>query len=99
MKVYIVGKVTGVPAQDLVRKFDKAKEVIRAYGDEPVSPIDNVDADSSWSEAMKICIPLLISCDAYYCIDKPHTTAGGMIEVTIAGWLGIEKRNEIYLNF
>lgn len=92
-KVYIIGKVTGLPRLDALTKFAKAKDLIKRMGDIAISPMDFVPVDTSWNAAMKICIPLLLGCDFIYCIDDARTTVGGHIEKTIAGWVGIGEIN------
>ena len=90
-KIYIIGKVTGVDQQNLSLKFEVASQRLRIGGYEPVCPLDYVAANLSWHEAMRICIPLLISCQGYITIDPPHTTPGGLVEETIARWLQMPK--------
>lgn len=90
-KVYIVAKITGLPEEEVIAKYAAAKSVVEAHGYEAVLPIDHVPVSSDWHAAMRICIPLMLSCDAYTCIDKVHTTAGGMIEDTIGQWMQIPR--------
>lgn len=90
-RVYIVAKVTGLSV-DLVRiKYERAKELVRQYGYEPVSPIDYITPDVDWHRAMRICIPLMLSCDAYTVIDPVHLTPGGLIEDTIGQWVNLPR--------
>ena len=88
-RVYIIGKVTGLPRLEALTKFARAKDIIKRMGDIAISPVDCVPAEADWNTAMKICIPLLLGCDHIYCIDDVHSTVGGFIEKTIAGWLDI----------
>lgn len=90
-KVYIVAKVTGLSI-DLVRlKYERAKELVRGFGYEPVSPIDFIPPNTDWHTAMRHCIPLMLSCDAYTVIDPVHTTPGGLIEDTIGQWVNLPR--------
>ena len=40
-KIYISGKITGLPVREAIAKFRSAAEKIRRFGFEPVSPFDN----------------------------------------------------------
>jgi len=88
-KVYIIAKVTGLAEFEVRNKYENAKVLVQSFGYEPVSPIDFVPATSDWHAAMRICIPLLLSCDAYTIIDPVHLTPGGLIEDTIAKWVNL----------
>ena len=90
-RVYIIAKITGLPVPEVVIKYAEAKARLQSYGYSPISPIDYVPVNTDWHAAMRICIPLLLKCDAYILIDEPHTTPGGLIEDTIAGWVGIPR--------
>ena len=94
-RVYIIAKITGQNQLEVALKYQNAKFLLQSFGYEPVSPIDHVPADADWHAAMRICIPLLLGCDSYIVVDALHTTPGGMIEDTIAGWVGIPR---IYLS-
>lgn len=90
-KVYIVAKVTGLSDEIVALKYERAKQLVRSFGYEPVSPIDYIPANTPWHTAMRICIPLMLSCDAYTVIDDLHTTTGGLIEDTIAYWTNFPR--------
>lgn len=90
-RVYIIAKVTGLPISEVMEKYEKAKSIIRESGHYPVSPVDHVPQGSDWVTAMRICIPLMLSCDYITAIDDVNTTAGGLVEYTIAGWLKIPR--------
>ncbi len=90
-RVYLIAKVTGLNPELVAEKYAKAKALFFGLGYEPVAPTDHCTPDTEWHEAMKICIPLLCSCDFYALLDDPSTTVGGMIENTIAGWVRIPQ--------
>lgn len=90
-RVYMVAKISGIPKVELDYKYHEAKKILEGHGYEAVSPVDHVPAPTNWHEAMRICIPLMIGCEAYTCIDEPHTTAGGLVEDTIANWIRLPK--------
>ena len=90
-KVYIVAKISGLPEAVVKAKYDRAKEVVRSHGYEPVSPIDYISPTTDWHTAMRICIPLMLQCGAYTIVDPVHTTPGGLIEDTIGQWVNLPK--------
>ena len=94
-RVYIIAKVTGLSQLEVSMNYQNAKVLVQSFGYEPVSPVDYVPLNTDWHSAMRICIPLLLNCDAYIVVDALHTTPGGLIEDTIAGWVGLPR---IYLS-
>lgn len=90
-KVYIVAKISGLSEALVKLKYGRAKELVRAHGYEPVSPIDFIPVDTDWHAAMRICIPLMLQCGAYTVIDPVHTTPGGLIEDTIGQWVNLPR--------
>lgn len=50
-KIYISGKITGLPVREAIAKFRSAAEKIRRFGFEPVSPFDNgLPLEADWAE-------------------------------------------------
>lgn len=90
-RIYLVAKVTGLPPREVRAKYATFKKILEDHGYEGVAPTDHVNPNSDWHSAMKVCIPLLISCDYYMIIGETHTSAGATIEVTIAEWLQIPR--------
>lgn len=90
-RVYLVAKVSGLPTAEVAFKYDEARKVVEAYGYEAVIPTECVPANTSWHRAMRLLIPIMLQCDAYTLVDEPHTTAGGLIEDTIANWVQLPK--------
>ena len=90
-RIYLVAKVTGLPPREVRSKYAAYKKILEESGYEAVIPTEHVHPDSRWHAAMKVCIPLLISCDYYMTIGEPHTSTGATIEVTIAEWLQIPR--------
>jgi hypothetical protein len=89
--VYLVAKVSGVDKREVQHKYEEAKKIVSGHGYYPISPIDHVPDSASWHEAMRICIPLMLSCNYYTLVDDPLTTVGGFIEETLAQWTKFPK--------
>ena len=50
-KIYISGKITGLPVRAPIAKVRSAAEKIRRFGFEPVSPFDNgLPLEADWAE-------------------------------------------------
>ena len=65
-KIYISGKITGLPVREAIAKFRSAAEKIRRFGFEPVSPLllrcDAIylldDYEKSEGARIELCIAL-----------------------------------------
>jgi len=90
-RVYLIAKVSGLPEAEVFLKYESARTVVESYGYEAVIPTDIIPPNTSWHYAMRLLIPIMLQCDAYTLIDEPWTTAGGLIEDTIANWVLLPK--------
>ena len=64
MKCYISGKISGLLSEQVTAKFRQAEQQIRAFGHEPVNPLDNgVDKEASWNEHFVADVALLLEWD------------------------------------
>jgi len=91
MKIYIAGKITGLPYEKVVEKFNERSEIIRSRGHEPVSPIDvsPFKPSKEWHDYMIDCIGALLMCDGIYMISNWGQSKGARIEYQIAKELGL----------
>lgn len=84
-KVYISGKISGLPVQEAIAKFKAAAAKIRRFGFEPVSPLDNgLPAEADWTEHMGRDITLLLRSDAIYLLADYEESEGALIELCVA---------------
>ena len=75
----------------MTAKFRQAEQQIRAFGHEPVNPLDNgVDKEASWNEHFVADVALLLECDAIYLLKDWEASKGARIEATIAEECGLE---------
>ena len=64
MKVYIAGKVSGLPVGETFIKFAQAEWWLKAGGHEVVNPLRLCSSKWTWEQCMRVCIPELMKCDA-----------------------------------
>lgn len=92
MKIYISGRISGLPYEEVKENFKRAEEYLRAQGYETVSPLDlSPDPSLSWEEHMKKDIAGMMQCDAIYMIDGWEKSRGAMLEHYIALQLGMKE--------
>lgn len=91
MKIYISGKISGLPTEDVKAKFEKAEKQVEAFGHLPVNPFSNGLAnDASWEEHMAKDIYMLLGCDGIYLLKDWSDSVGSRIEAYIAQERGFE---------
>ena len=84
-KIYIAGKVTGLPHDEVYAKFANMQTNLESVGFEVANPITIVNNEqATWLEAMKICIAELLTCDAVYLLPCHHNSKGALIEKQLA---------------
>lgn len=89
-QIYISGQITGLPYNETYEKFEKAEELIRAIGLEPVNPMKNgLDPNESWANHMVADIKMLIHCDAILMLSDWVHSRGARIEKKIAEEAGM----------
>lgn len=90
-KIYIAGKIGGLPDAEYKSNFEQAKIECERMGFTPVSPVDLPhEHDQSWSSYMKEDIRELTKCDAVYALRNWIDSPGARIEIRIANDLKIE---------
>lgn len=91
MKIYVSGKISGLPIVEVREKFEKAKRYLETLGYEVVSPLDNgLPEGATWAEHMIADIALLFTCDAIYMLSDWLSSKGAMIEKSIAQVQGMK---------
>lgn len=89
MKVYISGKVSGLPYETAVENFAKAAERINEMGHEAVNPLEGEPQGLTWEQYMRRDIAKMMGCDAIYTLPNWHDSKGAILEVMIASELGM----------
>lgn len=90
-KIYIAGKISGLPKETYEAAFRGAAVEAAALGYQAVLPIDLLhDHDKSWEAHMKEDIRAMMQCDAVYAMRSWASSKGAVIEVTLAKSLGLK---------
>jgi len=91
MKVYISGKISGLPLKIVEEKFKRHFSFLKMKGFNPVNPIDisPFDASKDWHDYMIEDIAVLLKCDAIYMLKDWGQSRGARIEYQIAKELGL----------
>lgn len=90
-KIYIAGKVSGLPYDVSYRNFMLAEIKLINRG-ETVNPMRICKAHWSWLRCMIVCVwNLTMKCDRIYLLNNWHKSKGARIEV----WFAILVKKEI----
>jgi hypothetical protein len=87
-KVYISGKITGLPFSEALAKFRRAEIYILEQGDEQFNPM--LTFYDNWNEAMVYCIENLLNCDEILMLHDWKDSKGARIEHFIAETIGMK---------
>lgn len=80
--IYIAGKVTGLPENEVAVKFATAARILRNIRMLPINPIELVNNPRErWWLAMRKCIAALMTVDAVYALPDTGKSRGAMIEL------------------
>lgn len=90
MKVYIAGKVGGLPLAQVFIKFSSAEFRLRRQGHEVVNPVRVCSQSWSWEHCMRVCLKELIDCDAVCALEDWGESKGAKIEMYVAESLGLK---------
>lgn len=86
-KIYIAGKVSGLPFIDLTRKFGSVEKTLREQGYNPINPLNIVLGGQDWEPAMRRCIAALVECDEIFMLHDWKQSPGARLEHEIASKL------------
>ena len=88
--VYLAGPVTGIPRKQVERNFNKYRSFYQTRGFGVISPIDQIDENVTWQEAMKIALTLMMQCDFIFMLPGWESSLGACMEKEIADKVGIK---------
>ena len=85
MRIYISGKITGLPFREVEHKFQSAQNFLEGFGFEVVSPLKNgLSQSHTWQQHIVRDIELLLPCEAIYMLDDWVDSVGAGIEYDVA---------------
>lgn len=87
--VYIAGKVTGLPINQVIANFAKAQIKLVDAGYFVINPTQLVHPEANWKHAMRICLSFLPHADFIYLLDNWEQSEGAKWENQTAKRLGI----------
>jgi hypothetical protein len=91
MKVYISGKITGLPIEEAKAKFERAEWLLDDIGLQPVNPLKNgLSLHDSWEKHIVRDIELLLECDGILMLTTWMGSKGANIAYFIAKKKGME---------
>lgn len=89
MRIYIAGKMTGLPELNFPAFHAEAAR-LRALGHEVINPTEiNPDQHMTWLECMRTDIAALVFCDAIQLLPGWQNSKGATLEHHIAERLGL----------
>lgn len=93
-KVYICGKMTGMPDFNYPY-FNKKANELRLAGYKVYNPAE-VDSDDSfeWEDYMREAVKMLLECDILYVLDGYESSKGANVEIDLAKILNIRVVTE-----
>jgi len=92
MKIYISGKITGIPFEEFVLKFNNAACFLLSLDYEPINPltISPHHENKTWEDYMLNDIKALFECEAIYMLNDWKDSKGARIEHAIAKELSLK---------
>ena len=91
MKLYIAGKISGLPKKEYKANFNKAEKSLRKLGHEVVNPTKLPhNHDQSWESFMKEDLTEMLKCDAVILLHNWRDSMGAQIERKVASLLNMK---------
>lgn len=96
MKVYISGKITGLPIEEVEGNFYNVQNRLEEAGFKVVNPLNNgLSINDKWEHHMKADIKLLMECNTIYLLSNWKESRGATIERNLAVSLGYDVIEQI----
>lgn len=86
-KVYISGKITGLPKEEYMRKFNAAEKYLKSKGYEVINPAKTngtLPESTTYEQYMTMSLILLGFCDTIYMLDNWLFSDGSKHEFEVA---------------
>lgn len=89
IKIYIAGKVTGLPYNEVYAKFKVKQLELEEHGYEVINPCEITPQDADWEKAMRICLTALLGCHSICLLPCWTDSKGARLERDLALTVGI----------
>lgn len=92
MKVFISGRVTGLPRKDAEHNFARGEKLLADNNYEFINPLNLVPVGTSNKRAMNTLLPVLTSddCDAILLLNDTKFSEGSQLEEAMARYCGLQ---------
>lgn len=98
LKVFISGRVTGLPREEAARNFQRGVKMLLQNTYDYINPLDVVPEGATNREAMKILLPMLTECDGILLLNDNKFSEGSHVEKKLAQYCGLQLFYEDDLN-
>lgn len=93
-KIYLAGKVTGLPEDQVLNKFQKKTEELTQQGYTVYNPVSQCWSaglkDRPWIDIMKVCLQMMLNCDEVHLLPCWADSKGACLERDMAQRLGMK---------
>lgn len=91
-KIYISGKISGLPHAIALSKFKVAERMLIEEDYAPINPMElnHTEHDQSWKSFMRVDLKALCDCDVIYMLNNYEESRGAKIELQLARDLGMK---------
>jgi len=85
MRVYLSGKITGLPDLQVRAQFARSAERLQKAGFETVNPMElDHTHDQFWESYMRVDLQSMLTCDAIYMMPGWEHSRGAKLEYELA---------------
>lgn len=88
-RVYVAGKVTGLPKEQVKTKFNLITSKLNGLGYQVVNPVAITNDVPSWDDALRNDIKKMLECDELHMLPDWQESRGAQLERDIAIRLGM----------
>lgn len=88
--VYIAGKITGLPKEEVQSKFNNITSRLTDMGYTVVNPAVALDEERNWRDAVRADIKKMLECDEVHLLPDWQESRGAQLERDIALRLGMQ---------
>lgn len=88
-KIYISGRISGLPIEDVTAKFEAAEAKLKAQGYEVVNPLKNgIPDNATWEVHVAMDVLLLMGCNIIYLLPDWSLSKGATLEKNLSELTG-----------